>query len=479
MSDFGGRFRERTAPQPYTSSELSGLSYGHYAQIEYSLDDGHIIEYFPGGIPVQFSRPFLVRERCWDRKNPGPPYHDGGPFTLLKSTLGPWKPQGQGTYVTAPENLTGPSGSERFGFRFIGGFEDPFFLGDSTTDYTLASFHYGVTNSLIPDISGLGPEAYRRLRPQLEHAGMGQFLGEIRDVPHTLKSTAQAFHNSWSALIENPTWLNGINRGRKIINFKRMKFMPKKVSDHFVGVEFGWLPFIRDLTQFYDVYQNSKEYIARNKERNNTWQRRTKVLSETEDDVQLSAGGQPACSPSGEDFSRMMRTTSVGPGIPGKNWYETRARTYTHIWATGRFKYYSPEFDETLVDHESQWNTVKRYLDVYGARINPSVLYKITPWSWLADWFGNVGSNIDNATAIAQDGLVSQNVFTMASQSRVVSQKTFMNFWNGAVTCEWFRTLESKQRVEGGPYGLGWSSSALSATQLAILGALGVSRVHP
>jgi hypothetical protein len=155
----------------------------------------------------------------------------------------------------------------------------------------------------------------------------------------------------------------------------------------------------------------------------------------------------------------------------------TELHTKTEVWATGHFKYYRPELDPNLKGFSSRWSNTKRLLLLYGARINPEVLWKITPWSWLIDWFFSLGRNISIANQWAYDAVVAKNAYIMLHQTQEVRQTGTMFLKSGTRVYSLNRTMESKQRVSAGsPYGFSLNWNNLSPVQYGILGAIGITR---
>lgn len=149
----------------------------------------------------------------------------------------------------------------------------------------------------------------------------------------------------------------------------------------------------------------------------------------------------------------------------------------TRVWAMGSFKYYRPEFDASLADYSSQWSDLQRRLKVYGAELSPTNVYKSTPWTWLIDWFSNVGDNIDAANDALVDGVASRYMYVMRHWVRRLVFNTTMFYWQGPVSLEWNRFIETKQRQRAqSSYGFSLLPKDLSAKQWSILAALGLSR---
>jgi hypothetical protein len=151
------------------------------------------------------------------------------------------------------------------------------------------------------------------------------------------------------------------------------------------------------------------------------------------------------------------------------------------IWFEGCFSYYIPSFDQALYDNADpvlqQLYAISQWARVYGFMISPSLLWKITPWTWLADWFGNAGHIIDNINASAEDNLHAKYAYIMrTTQKRVVNDTTLFTV-NGNVNMFWSQYIETKSRDAASPFGFNLTWDDLSPTQLAILAALGMTRV--
>jgi len=407
--------------------------------------------------------------RTWDQVNPRthsknrilPVYQEGGPFLRVKFARPDFEVKGQGTYVTVPED-SDPS----FYYEYQGGFCEPSFGG--TDVVTSASYNQAglqpnnIGSILVNPVDARGPEAYAKLRPQLEKAGLTVALREAKDIPRMLQTTALGFKNLYESM-----------GGSKSSEFLH----PRSVSDHFLNHRFGWAPFVGDLIKFHDVFQNSERYIDDITHRNGKWSRRVSVLEETESDSLVSTGAINGCFPNINAFPwNMGRNVLIGGNNSSHHW-SIREEKRNRVWAVGRFTYYRPEFDSNLLDYTSQWNDLQRRLTIFGARLSPSNLYRSTPWTWLADWFTNTGRIIDIANDWALDAVACKYMYVMQHTVRRLVLRLMVNYWKVPLHLEWYRYLDTAQRaVAKTPYSFGLLPGGLSAQQVAILAALGISR---
>ena len=115
---------------------------------------------------------------------------------------------------------------------------------------------------------------------------------------------------------------------------------------------------------------------------------------------------------------------------------------------------------------------------MYGLTLTPEVVWNIIPWSWLIDWFTNVGdviANVDNGIA---ENLVAKYAYIMGeTRYEWVATSTFNCITGGTHAMSHVSNLERKKRGAAEPFGFGMTKDLLSKRQVSILGALGLSRL--
>lgn len=156
-------------------------------------------------------------------------------------------------------------------------------------------------------------------------------------------------------------------------------------------------------------------------------------------------------------------------------------------WFTGSFTYYlerilppqyMTEFFGSVLNAKSkeQINDIIAGGYLLGAspvNIDVKLAWQLTPFSWLVDWFANVGTVIDNAQTFNNLGLVMNYGYLMCKETRDVTSTYRLR--NGSTQTMHFRS-ERKRRRRANPFGFGLTDSSLSTTQQALLGALVLSR---
>lgn len=403
-----------------------------------------------------------IREKTWDEIHPGPPYLTGGPFTNIKITRPEHTLQGNVNLDCGPWNPTSR-------LRYKGSFYDPLWIPalDNWTDADFNGLGH-IYSNFFPDLTSIGSGAYARLRPQLAHAGLGQAIAEIRDLPKMLKTTAGGFSSAFQAL----GGLASLSKGKRgsIRQYGRM--LPKSASNQFVNQQFGWVPFLNDLRQCYDVYQNAGRYKAQISRANNTWQKRKRVDNKIESRTLLYTRNDiPGCQPYGEPFQSFMY-------VPGSFKYTIHLVESTDVWYEGTFKYYRPEFDWDSDRSRGPIAALQREMAIYGADLNPVLVWKVTPWSWLADWVSNAGDAVQRAQDWATDALVSKYMYLMHHKRRSFELRSIFTTIDGARhEYVWYRSAEAKRRQDADtPFQFSLAGGSLSPRQIAILAAIGISR---
>lgn len=399
----------------------------------------------------------LQLQRTWDQVNPGPPYRDGGPFKSLTYRVPSAELKGYGTYTSS--QFAG------LGWRSDWEYKGRFSCGSNWGSDGLNSY---VTSGLasFPSLSAYHSRAWDQLKPKLSAANVAQFAYELRDLPGQLRTSGEVFHHLWKD-----------SKG----DLARFGMSPKTAADNFLNHQFGWAPFISDIVKMWNVFNNSAALVAQSIRDNNTWIKRSRVLEELEtvtpilrlygSDTEPSDGTLP--------MAQMCAPMTVD-GINCKGLTDIHVHALDRIWATGSFKYYRPEFDANLVDSQGVAGDIQRLMTIYGVRITPTVLYKITPWTWLGDWFTGFGKFVERLDDFVVDGLVSRYLYCMRQSLRTVTKTCMINFsGSGPLTLIWQRNITTKQReVADSPYGFNVPWAGINPTQMAILGALGFSRTN-
>jgi len=308
------------------------------------------------------------------------------------------------------------------------------------------------------DLTSLGATAYNKLRPKIAVAGLGQAIAEARDVPATLKTTAKGFSELFLA------------KGGSV---KGTLMQPKKVADHFINHEFGWVPFVNDVTQMYDLIAHYEDHLTKAEKLNDKWLHRRFAEEEVLSDVQIYDQTRQSTSPT---FTAYLNPLPGGLGQLKSVTLKVRRQKMTRIWYEGLFKYYRIELDRRIPMQENL-RAGRGFLTLAGANINPALIYKVTPWTWCVDWFTNVGANVQMAQDILDNSVASKYMYLMRETFDRYEYTSTHTFNTGMqIVGTSYQEVRVKRRVGAdSPFGFSLTGD-LNSVQIAILLALGISK---
>jgi len=259
--------------------------------------------------------------------------------------------------------------------------------------------------------------------------------------------------------------------GHAIWHTRLSKLLPRGISKDYLGIEFGWKPLVADITDFFGAVLEADRIIAQyERDAGRVVRRRREFPPELSESVTVVAENV-------RPFLPANATALTRDLPPAEGRVFRRVNTYRKRWFSGAFMYFLPE------DYHSR-NKLRDYaarLDkVYGLAITPEVLWNLAPWSWAADWMGNVGDVISNATAWSKDGLILKYGYMMEH-----SLSTHTYTYEGPVYYTGFPrpaplvlSVEVKKRVQASPFGFGLTWESFTARQQAILAALSITRAR-
>lgn len=305
-------------------------------------------------------------------------------------------------------------------------------------------------------------KAWNQTRPGNPLASVGQFIAELRDLPQVPFKRALRGGAAFKSIPRIAL--------KELTDFRNL-------GSEYLNVVFGWKPFVNDLRKMYNLWHTIDKKLAQIIRDNGRGVRRKAVVLNS-----------PGIQVVGEPFVHLgpYYQCRGAPAYPpygsGKTVWTLTKATKEKVWCAGSFRYYIPDTSS------SQWTTRAR-LALFGALPTPELLWELLPWSWLVDWFSNVGDVISNASMNAVDNLTSDYFFVMRKYEEVTKWEAYVShgskfdpFWKD----EWpsvdftFNTVKHtriQSRSGGGsPYGLDIRFDSLSNYQLGILAALGISR---
>lgn len=319
-----------------------------------------------------------------------------------------------------------------------------FFQGRLYPAYDTSQFsletNFPVQPSTSTVLDALGTTAISRTNPTNPAVSLATFFGELRE--------------GFPRLI-----------GQELFR-RRARSTLKRGSKEFLNWEFGWKPMISDFKKWLHAFRHGDAIMDQFLRDSGKRVRRhfnfpvSEVLEETQyDGAPVPAIALPGLWQGGNNIFHVVKTDKV-----------TRRR-----WFSGAFTYHAEMDPASLATWKGHLQRLQR---LYGVKITPDVVWNLTPWSWAVDWFSNAGDVISNFSSFALDGTVMPYSYMMEETIREVTYDMLDVTPTGYHIPHLTQTFTTtvKVRRQGTPYGFGIDLADLTARQLAIIAALGLSR---
>jgi hypothetical protein len=411
------------------------IPYGGGLVSEDGSDSGSTLTYVPSGTTEWI---------CVDSTHPGPPYRRGGSLAISKHEI---------AYGTT-ESLY----SE---YKFV-----PHWFHDGKF---YCQRHTPTIAPVPVDPYIYGATAWKRALPLSPIMSLGVSIAELRDLPRMLTQTRDAI----KALGNLPLYKGG---KKTVGDFKGSGSGALNPGSNFLNFTFGWVPVINDLIGLMSLKDDLARKLSKIKSQNRTSVKRRLDLHNTDTETLVSDSGPT--------------TTGLKPVMASQNYASTTAgrlvktyRVQSHAWFEAKYSYYIPELDFAPTGLFGLSKIEQRLL---GLELNAELIYNVIPWTWLLDWFTNVGDVVSNAVRFAEYHVVANYAYVMCTEVHTfrtygchlayVDKGSFerkTRFMSASTT----QSYTFKGRAYASPYGFALNESGFSLYQWAVLGALGLSRL--
>lgn len=298
-----------------------------------------------------------------------------------------------------------------------------------------------------------GTRGWYRALPIHDVSGVARFIGELKDLPNSIRETWEFFKQ-----FEGKQWRN---------------LSPSFWANAYLNEQFGWAPFLGDLASYLDLGTRLDQALNRIIANNGKPIRR-KFTMHTEDyytdlgSTQTVSGG---VNPVLDGHSYV--------GVSPKTIYSDRLHVKKRIFFDSKFRYYfTPE--------ELNNDNFRAYLRVQLGGLIPDMnaIYQLIPWTWLLDWFTDTGTIVKNLVLSDKYRQVALYAYVMCEESYSVQRiastvlKTgiFPSSNVSQIICTSEVIREYKNRVAATPYGFGLTWTDFNPFQLSIITALGLKR---
>lgn len=283
------------------------------------------------------------------------------------------------------------------------------------------------TPTSLSTLKGLGTTAISRCAPTNPNANLATALGELRN-------------DGLPSLPLLSFWKD------------RTKDIRQNVGSEYLNYQFGWKPMISDIQATAHALRNSQEILQQ-------------FIKDSDKGIRRRYHFPEERSTSQYDSVQFL-TGSIRTGYT-LLWGTVTDETVTKRWFSGEFKYHVPGGSDALSSMRRREAELNYLL---GTRITPEVLWNLSPWTWMVDWFGNIGDIMSNVSRFGTDSMAMRYGYMM--ETKEVTRHMESSFNGKKLYTR--RHLITKRRITATPYGFDTTFSSLSAKQWSILAALGL-----
>ncbi len=241
----------------------------------------------------------------------------------------------------------------------------------------------------------------------------------------------------------------------------------RNIGNYFLAEKFGWEPLLRDIRNLCKTQMGAQDRLKQLLRDNGRPVRRRIVLRDNVSPVPWESTLYPGMWPTLSGYFQRIPTQAKSV-----QW------AYDKVWASAQFRYWLPDGPRDI-----NW-TRSMMAKIFGLYPSPIAVYNAVPWSWLADWFTNAGYVISNMSGGVADRCAADYFYMMRQQALRTHYHASTGGWKSyslepvSWTCRSLTDQGIKTRVKGDPFGLATNQNSLTGMQLAILGALGLSRLR-
>jgi len=387
---------------------------------------------------------------CVDETHPGPPYRSGGPLLVKKKKV----------YIKRfPHHYV-------FYHSILGWYD-----GHMWVKPYIPSPEPSPTS-----LSGWGAKGVNRTIPTHPIYNLGVSVGELKDLPGMVSQTMRGFQTLRHV---DTALAAGVTTVKDFLNVA--KNLPKHTGDAYLYGAFGLYPMLQDLLFLFKMREKLDKKIAWLRRHNGKAVRRKVTLNVSQNSVDIPRNVSPIVTV-GPTLSTDLYAGGQGGSLP----FPIRMDYHQKIFFAAKYRYYIPELAK---DPRISTPSNGLVAELLGLQPDPAIIYKLIPWSWLLDWFTSTGAALGNIYLLGRHQVVMEYGYVMCRESFTYSCPGFIQMHSGKLgplfqwvdPDRWFRgeshtIYEFRQREWANPFGFGITFASLSAYQMSILAALGLSR---
>lgn len=316
-------------------------------------------------------------------------------------------------------------------------------------------------NRVVPSttfvLGGLGTTAIARSAPGSPAASTAVFLGELKrdGIPALL---GQGFLKEKTRVA--------------------LKHAARGNANEYLNYEFGWKPMIADLRKIVSSMKQANKLVEQYRRDSERWVRRSyEFPSSSSSTVTVYPAGDARAYPQmpGEQSNLVIRNPSLTI-----TYTERTERKFV-----GAFSYFVPPRGNNAIDRMLSYEADLNHL--LGTRLTPEVVWDLAPWSWAVDWFANCGDVVHNISEFLTDGLHMPYGYMMETKTASTlyhGEGRYITYASSGpqpdlpYSSDAIIGHEAKVRIPASRFGFGLELGQMTARQLAISAAIGVTRSH-
>lgn len=311
---------------------------------------------------------------------------------------------------------------------------------------------YFPESNFPPDLSssnavldGKGATAIANCKPTSSPANLSEAIGELmRDgIPHLIG------HRLWESRAKDY----------------------RHYGDEYLNYQFGWLPLVNDVKSLASSIANGNDLMKQYERDAGRLVRRSYEFP-----LERTVSVSDLPFPEVQMASRPLFGGWYAGGSPTPGMKKTLEREIVRrTWFKGAFTYYLP----SGYDSRNKLDRAALYAkQVLGLEITPETIWNLTPWSWAADWFGNIGDVAANVSDYISDGLVLRYGYlmehTIIKDTYTLTGANLLRYGKRTFTNTFITEVKKRRRAT--PFGFGLNEANFTTRQKAIIAALGISR---
>jgi hypothetical protein len=252
----------------------------------------------------------------------------------------------------------------------------------------------------------------------------------------------------------------------------------KNAGSDYLNVQFGWLPLVNDVISLATALAKATVAITAMDE---IHRHRELPEHEVTNVFEVLRRGDWSAAPvmptmAGVSYPNNIIGNSV---LKGTSTYIQSSRS--KMWFEGNFVRL-PKASLGLDQH------MDRFQWLINTDLKPSDLWQIAPWSWLVDWFVDIGGLIEAFQVGTSNRILSTYAYAMREESLTTTlllrdirpdAGSDPRFWFGPKDYSIVMAATRKRRIRANPFGFILNPSvSLNVGQQAILAALGLTKIR-